>query len=127
MLLQLQPKKLFLIDGIGALASTFFLGILLVQLKSYVGMPASVLYVLAGIASIFAGYSLSCYALTPLKWSPYLKAIAIANAMYCCLTLGLVVYFYQQLSSLGLTYFSIEMIVIILLVCMEALAVHNSK
>lgn len=121
-----HPKHLFLIDGIGALISGFFLGVALVQLESYIGMPASMLYVLAGIALIFAAYSLSCYALTPNKWFTYLKAIAIANTMYCFLTMGLVIYFYNQLMLLGLMYFLLEITIIILIVRMEVLAIHRS-
>ncbi len=128
LLSQLSSKhnNLFLIDGIGALISTFFLGIVLVQLESYIGIPVSILYVLAGIALVFAAYSLSCYALTPNKWSSYLKAIAIANSMYCFLTLGLVIYFYNQLTLLGLMYFLLEITIIILIVRMEVLAIHRS-
>lgn len=124
--LSTNPKRLFLLDGIGALISAFFLGGVLVQLESLIGMPVQVLYVLAGMALIFAGYSLSCYANTPLKWTSYLKVITVTNSLYCCLTLGLVIYHFERLTLLGLTYFILEMIVIILLVRIETLILLRS-
>ncbi len=115
----ISPKKLFLIDGLGALMSAFLLGVVLVHFESIIGMSPQVLYGLSGIACIFALYSWTCYFRTPDNWQPYLKGIALANFLYCCLTGALVVYCYEVLSSWGVTYFVLEMIVVLILVRFE--------
>ena len=117
--LALNPKKLFLIDGLGAILSAFSLGIVLVRFEHYVGMPQNVLYFLSIAACFFAVYSFFCYFRTPKNWQPFLKAIAIVNFIYCCLTISLVFYFRDQLTHLGLIYFLFEVFVIIGLVGIE--------
>lgn len=114
-----NPKKLFLFDGIGAVISAIFLGIVLVKLEVYFGMPKTVLYMLASLACTYALYSLSCSLFFPSSWRPLLKAIALANLLHCGLTLGLVVSFYQKLTVLGLTYFLLEMVIVVGLVVLE--------
>ncbi|AQG79762.1 hypothetical protein [Spirosoma montaniterrae] len=46
------------------------------------------------------------------SWKPYLRLIAIANLLYCGLTAGLMIYFYQRLTVWGLAYFVAEIIVV---------------
>lgn len=41
----MNPKSYFLIDGLGALVSTFFLGGILPALQNYIGMPTRLLYI----------------------------------------------------------------------------------
>ena len=82
-------------------------------------MPTRVLYVLAAIACVFALYSFLCFWRKPKNWRPYLKMIAVANLMYACLTLGLVIFLYSQLSIFGLAYFGLELVVVVLLAITE--------
>ncbi|MGB1207078.1 MAG: hypothetical protein ACPG5B_15640 [Chitinophagales bacterium] len=121
-----NPKHIFLIDGLGALISAFSLGIVLVIFKNYFGMPQNVLHVLAAIACIFAIYSFSCALRMPKIWQLFLKLIAMANFIYCCVTIALLYYFYQKLTILGLIYFVLEIIVIFVLVKIE-FAIANLK
>lgn len=114
-----NPKQIFLIDGFGALASAFSLGIVLVIFENHFGMPRNVLYILAAVACLFAIYSFSCALRMPKKWQPFLKAIALANFIYCCATLFLLFYFYQHLTVLGITYFVLEIMVILILIKIE--------
>ena len=44
------PKKIFLIDGTGAMITTIMLGLVLPAFRSEIGMPIDYLYVLSGIA-----------------------------------------------------------------------------
>ncbi|MCB9038886.1 MAG: hypothetical protein H6557_19915 [Lewinellaceae bacterium] len=115
----LSPRKLFLIDGLGALLSAFLLGVVLVQWEHIFGMPPRVLYPLAAIAGAFAVYSLSCHWFPTQNHGPFLKGIAIANLLYCCLTLGLVVYWYPQLTALGVIYFLVEIGIVCSLAIVE--------
>jgi hypothetical protein len=110
-----NPRKLFLIDGFGAVLSAFLLGVILIHFESYFGMSVDKLYFLTAIACVFAIYSLSCYFRFPTNWRPFLKLIAILNLTYSCLTLGLVVYLYQDLTALGLLYFLLEIVILIIL------------
>lgn len=117
--LHLDPKKLFLLDSLGALLTAFLLGVVLVQFEPIFGMPAKTLYVLSFIACLFAIYSFFCYWRIPANWRPYLRAIAIANLIYCCITFTLIFYCYQELTTLGVLYFLGEIIIIIALSSFE--------
>ncbi len=117
--MMINPKKLFLLDGIGALLSAFLLAVVLVRFESSFGMPTRALNILAVIACIFAAYSLLSYLLVKVTWQPYLRFIAFANLAYCCFTIGLVVYFKDELSGLGLIYFLAEVSVILVLARFE--------
>ncbi|WP_436516934.1 hypothetical protein [Ekhidna sp. To15] len=123
---KLSQKHLFLIDGMGALVSAFFLGFILIRFQSLVGMPVEVLYPLAALALIFAIYSLSCYLLAPTNLHPFLKFIAIVNSFYCLATLGLVIWHYQLLTFLGFCYFFLEIVIIALLVSLELRYINNN-
>ena len=123
---ELSHKQLFLIDGIGALISALFLGVILVQLESYIGMPVQVLELLALLALVFAVYSFSCHLASPKKWRFFLKLIALINSSYCLLTLLLVIWNYHSLTRLGFTYFAAEMLVILILVRVEWRAANHN-
>lgn len=116
---KINPPKLFLIDSLGGLLSAFMLGFVLVKFESSVGMSRSILYFLSGIALVFSVYSFVCFLLKIKKWQIYLKIIAIANLLYCCLTLILLVYWYEKLTILGLIYFVIEIIIVVVLAIIE--------
>lgn len=127
--LPLHPKTLFLIDGIGALVTAFFLYVILRTYKVYFGMPESVLTCLSVIAVIFCFYSMTCYFLLKDNWPPFLSMISIANLLYCCLTLGLVIYYFPVLTILGVVYFIAEIMVVVGLVFVElkSIARHKTK
>ncbi len=108
-----------LIDGIGAMISTILLGVVLVELEQYIGMPSEVLYPLAGVALVFAAYSLGCYLFVQIISSTHIRIIACANLAYCTLTAYLVVDLLDQLTTLGVVYFIGEMVVIIGLAILE--------
>lgn len=108
----MPPKKLFLLDSLGGLLSAIMLGLVLTSMETAFGMPRKVLYPLAFIACAFSLYSFLCFWRFPEQWRPYLRLIAVANLSYGCLTLGLVMYWHQQLTPLGLLYFVLEMLVV---------------
>lgn len=116
---KINPRNLFLADSLGALLSAILLGLVLARFESIFGMPQKVLYVLSSIAFVFCIYSFLCFLLLKENWRPFLKIIGIANLLYCFLTLGLVIYLYQELTVLGITYFALELIVILVLISIE--------
>lgn len=117
--LTLNPKKLFLIDGLGAFLTAFLVGIVLRIFEDAFGMPQKHLCVLSILACIFAVYSMSCYFFVGKNWPIYLKIIAVANLMYCLLTAVLVMLLYQQITILGIIYFIGEILIILGLVYVE--------
>lgn len=114
-----NPKKLFLIDGIGALVSSFFLGVVLVCLEHKIGMPIAILYTLAILPIFFVIYSFSCYFFLKHCWKPFLKGIAILNLLYCFLTIGILFFFDHNLTFLGWSYFIVELIILGILITIE--------
>ncbi|WP_422360017.1 hypothetical protein [Reichenbachiella sp.] len=117
--LDLNPKKVFLLDACGAVVSAAMLGVLLTALEPMIGMPSSVLYKLAITACFFAAYSFFCFWRTPDNWRPFLKVIALANFCYCLYTIYLVVNLYDLLTPLGISYFVAELIIVFALVAYE--------
>lgn len=115
----MNPKKLFLIDGSGALLSAFLLGVVLVRFEPVFGMPRETLYFLAFLPCIFAVYDIYCYLRITKNQELFLKFIAAANLVYCVVSTGLVLQHYQRLTNLGLAYFVLEIIVVIVLAMVE--------
>lgn len=107
-----NPKKLFQIDGFGAILSAVLLGIVLVKLERIVGIPTSTLYFLASIPCLFAIYDFYCFTSKNKKTANLLKGIAIANIFYCALSLGLATYHYNKINYLGWIYIVGETMII---------------
>ncbi len=114
-----SPKRLFIIDGLGALLTALLLGVVLVRFEVLFGMPKTALYLLSMIAIVYTIYSLCCYLFNFSNWRPYLKVIIFANALYCVITIGLLFYFYKQLTIVGLVYFLLEIMVMCFLIFLE--------
>jgi hypothetical protein len=123
----LNPKKVFLIDGFGALLTAFFLFVILKNFNEYFGMPKPALNVLTIIAVVFSFYSVGCFFILKDSWRSFLLCISIANLFYCCLTLGLVIKNHTRLTFLGLTYFLLEMMIVCLLVYFEIQVLKRSN
>lgn len=114
-----EPKKLFLIDSVGALFTAFLLFVVLRNINEYVGMPERILTYLSVIAVCFSIYSTVCFFVIKANWSPFIKGISIANLLYCVLTMGLVIFYYPQLTTIGIAYFLGEIAIIFGLVYIE--------
>ena len=124
--LKANPKVIFLIDGIGALVTSFSLFGIGFWLSNYFGMPKNILYILSIIVAFYAFYSLSCYFFlfdklgkTDKNWQSFLKVIIAANFAYCVVMPFLLVEFYQNLTALGFSYFIFEIMIILVLVVLE--------
>lgn len=114
-----NPKQLFLVDGFGALLSAFLLGVVLVQLESYFGIPRNTLYFLALLPCFFAAYDFYCYSKTSKNLSTSLKIIAFSNLIYCFLSIGLAVYHFSVITALGWAYILLEILLLIFLIVLE--------
>jgi len=115
----LKSKTIFLIDSLGAISTTVLLIVVLKPFINLFGMPEKALIVLAVLASLLATYSLICYLFYNYNSPNHLRFIIIANLSYCIFTLGFIVYYFNELTFWGLSYFSGEILVIIALVYIE--------
>lgn len=120
-----NPRKLFLVDGLGALVTACVLMLIRVKFAGAFGMPGSILIGLSGVAFVYAVYSLCCSFFVRKSWWNYLKVIIAANVLYCCVTSGLIIYYFQKLTVLGLFYFLGEVAIIAGLVRIELMALHK--
>ncbi len=107
-----NPKKLFQIDGFGAIISAILLGIVLVKLEYLFGIPKPTLYFLASLPCIFAVYDFYCYLKIDNNLGSFLKIIAFANLIYCCLSIGLAIYHREDISNLGWIYILTEIAIV---------------
>ena len=67
----INEKNIFLFDGIGALLSFIFTGLLLPVFSDSVGIPIFILRYLAFLPLVFTAYSFYCYRL-PTKTKPWM-------------------------------------------------------
>ena len=115
----LNPRKLFLMDGLGALLSAFLLGVVLVKLESVFGIPVKVLYILAFLPCIFAVYDLFCFLLVKKNQQYFLTAIALLNLIYSIVSIGLALQHRQKIMALGWGYILLEITILIVLIYIE--------
>ncbi len=114
-----NPRKLFLLDSLGAILTASMLFFVLRKLNSFFGMPTIMLENLALIALCFGLYSWACFLFLKQHWSFYLRIIAYANLGYGLLTLFLLIAFHTQITWLDWFYFLAEIAVILVLVYLE--------
>lgn len=114
-----HPRRIFIIDSIGALftfVTTFFLAD---QFSDYIGLPKQHLKSLSFLALTFSVYSFCCYRFVqPIK-SWHLQLIATLNGMYILLSFLLILLFVQNVSPLFLGYFGFETIILLFLIRVE--------
>lgn len=114
-----NPKKLFLFDSLGAITSVFMLGYVLVKLESVFGIPQTTLYFLASIPFAFVVYDIFCYLRVKKSIWLYLKGIAYMNIFYCCVSIGLAFYHYEEITYLGWVYLIFEVLIVITISYLE--------
>lgn len=113
------PRTLFLLDGGGAALTTFFLFFVLRPYSHYFGMPTSILTSLAVIGLTLCAFSSTCFLLLKRNWTPFLRIMSCANLIYCAFTIGAITIYFNNLTTLGWTYFLVEITLIVILVYIE--------
>ncbi len=108
-----------MIDGLGALLSASILGIVLLRFEGVFGMPVPAIWFLFVTACALAIFSLTCCLFVQKGSRSYLRIIAFTNLEYGCITTGLVLYYFTELTGLGLLYFLLEVAVIATLAIIE--------
>ncbi len=116
--MRLNQKNIFLLDGIGAILSACFTGLILVRYSLFLGINVSLLQSLAMLPAVYALYSLSCYFFVS-KIRPWmLMTIISANLFYCLISAALIL-FRERITSLGKTFLTAEIVIILLVVYVE--------
>ncbi|XDD56044.1 hypothetical protein AB3N62_18320 [Leptospira sp. WS4.C2] len=114
-----NPRYIFLMDGLGAILSAVLLALVLPLYVDLLGMPIETLFILSILPVVYAIYSLLCYLMDPFQWKFYLRVIAIANFLYCLVTMVYLVLNLEQTTIFGELYFVLEMIVVASLATFE--------
>lgn len=112
----LAPRSLFLLDGLGALLSALLLSQVLARFPVLFGMPRGSLYVLAAFPCLFALYDGYVYLRVAAYRSWHLRVIAFANLGYCAVSAGFLFLHRPDLTTLGWTYFLLELAILIALI-----------
>lgn len=116
--MRLNEKNIFLLDGIGAVLSACFTGLILIRYSLFLGINVSTLQNLALLPTIYAFYSLSCYFFAS-KTKPWMLLTVIgANLFYCLISLGLIL-FRERITWRGQLLLAAEIIVVLLVVLLE--------
>lgn len=115
----LSPKRLFLIDILGALLSFLLLFVIAKMFSFYFGIPQIILYLLSIIALLIAIYSIVYISCRKNAWRSYLISISAINFLYCILTIVVLIYYWHTITSISLIYFSVELIIISLILLSE--------
>ena len=118
MITNLSNKTVFAFDGLGALLSLVFTGLLLPFFSEQLGLPRHVLYSLAFFPLIYAIFSLSYYYLAKETAPWMLKTIIYANSGYCLLS-GIVLLTYDGITIWGQAILLAEILVILAVVAIE--------
>lgn len=82
-------------------------------------MPGEVLTAFSIVGALCGVYSLSCSFFVRNNIPLFLRIVVVVNLLYSLLTIASVIRFYNLLNPIGLVYFVGEVIIILLLVCLE--------
>ncbi len=114
----LNQKNIFILDGVGAILSACFTGLILTRYSLFLGINVSLLQSLALIPATYAIYSLSCYFFIT-KTKPWmLLTVIYANLSYCLISAA-IIFFRERITSTGRLLLTVEVIIILLVVLIE--------
>ena len=120
------PKNLFRIDSFGAFISGFFLIIIIKYYNQYFNLPLNNAYLLIGIAGLLFLYSgLSSIFIIKHKVVTAIITLMFANISYCFITAFFIIKSSNQLSHLAISYFTIEIIIILCLIFIEFIIIKK--
>jgi hypothetical protein len=114
----MNDRTIFLLDGIGALLSLTFTGLILPHFSEIVGISKNLIYILAIFPAIYTIYSLTCYFfIKPTKpWM--LLTIIFGNLIYCLVSCTLIL-FHETLTFIGKSLFFGEILIVLAVIALE--------
>jgi hypothetical protein len=114
-----HPKRLFLLDSIGASVTAGSLAIILRFLNTYFALPSTALRILIALALCFCICSAACYFGLKDNFKTFLRIIATANLTYCLATLAMMFRQFSALTTLAKAYLVFEIAIICVLCYIE--------
>ena len=106
--LRANPRRVFALDGAGALVSALVLGLVLPPFDDALGTTRPALLALAALPLLFALYDLVCWGARPRRWRAALYGIATANLLYPVISAVTLWGDGVPLTGLGAAYFTAE-------------------
>lgn len=126
LLLDKIDKKILLLDSFGALLTA--INLLIVPLfEKYTGVPRDISLLLVPLPFLYSIFSFFSYKFGNHNWRSLLKMIAIGNLFYCCLTMYVTWINFDTFKILGIIYFIVEILIIIVLSSIELKLALNKK
>ncbi len=107
-----HPRQLFLVDGAGAFLSALMLGVVLIRLESYFGIPPRMLLILAAFPVLFVVYDLCCVMFHPRSPGLFLRIIGFANLCYVFICFFLIIDHSGSILRPGWIYLVSEMLIV---------------
>lgn len=114
----MTPRRLLLIDLVGACLSALALAFVLPVLDLS-GLPRRVLFGLATIAAGLAAHSFARQRRTTSSHGRPLRACALLNVLYCCVSVAVLVLYRDALTIVDLVYFPAEIVIVAALASIE--------
>lgn len=117
--MQTLQRHIFLVDGLGAVASTISPLVVVPLLEPWIGLPLSISWVLAVPAAVFAIYSLTAWS-RGAPVAPWLLPIMAGNLGFCLFLPVYLAPHAERLTPLGVAWFVVEILIILSVVGLEA-------
>ena len=117
-LLDKIDKKILLLDSLGALLTAINLFVIPL-FEIYTGVPRDIALILVPLPILYSIFSFLSYKFGNHNWRSLLKMIAIANLIYCCLTMYVTWINFDTFKILGIIYFIVEILIIVVLATLE--------
>lgn len=106
------PRRMFVLDGLGAAVSAVALGLVLPRFSAQVGASPSALHFVAAIPVGIAAFDLACALTRPRAWRGALRLVACANLAYPWISAAALWGDELPLLLLGHAYFGVEFAVV---------------
>lgn len=116
---QQQPKKIFLLDGLGAMLSTALLYFLLMPNTAWIGLSVTQINALVIGSLCLVGYDLIARIVYTPERGWLIRVLALLNTLYCITTLSVLILHYSSITILGWAYFLGEVAIVGVLVYLE--------
>jgi hypothetical protein len=122
-----KPNLILLVDGLGATLTTLFLLFLVPILDPFWVNSSQFYNSLPLISGILAFTSLSAFFFFKTNWLIYLRFVLLANVGYCLFSIFILIFDSNHGSILIIAYFSLEILVVLLLVYVELTLISRHK
>lgn len=124
----MRPKLLLIIDGFGALLSFVLLAFVLPVFQDEIGITINTLYFLAAFPLLYLLYDFVCvFFIKENLLGHSLKLVAYFNIVYCLISLSTIFIHVKTITWLGVLYFTIEVMIILILAIIELKVANKLK